>query len=80
MQCSPFTPTVLLELTCRGQGQRTVSLLQYNLSVPDWGTLPCGGTQAVTVNVNTVYLLRLQAAASNSLSYTQFTVTVRSMP
>lgn len=80
VQFSPFTQTVLLELTCRGNGSLTVSLLQYNLAVPDWGTLPCGGTQAVTVNVNTVYLLRLQAAASDSLSYTQFTVTVRSVP
>ncbi|HET9908243.1 MAG TPA: hypothetical protein VFQ23_16450, partial [Anaerolineales bacterium] len=80
VQFSPFTQTVLLELTCRGNGNLTVSLLQYNLSVPDWGTLPCGATQAVTVNVNTVYLLRLQAAASDSLSYTQFTVTVRSVP
>jgi len=80
IQFTPFTQLILLELTCRGNGQLTLDLQQNRRPIPDWGALTCGKSLSLETNPGTVYLFHVQAAQNEGLSYTQYTFKVTSLP
>ena len=80
IQFTPFTPTVLLELTCTGSGLLTLELLQTGQPVPNWGNLNCGESKAITTHAGMTYQLHIQATAIDQLNYTRFTIKITSVP
>lgn len=77
IQFTPYTQTVRIELTCAGHGNLSVEVLQNNQLLQNLG---CGANQALTTSTGTAYLLHIQAMASDSLTYTSYTLSITSMP
>ena len=77
IQFTPFTPTVHIELTCTGDGLLSVEVLQNNQPLQN---LSCGANQTLTTDAGSVYILHIQAAASNNFNYTQYTLKIDSLP
>lgn len=80
IQFTPFTASVILELTCTGSGRLTVELLQSDQSIQNWGNIACGARQAITTQAGTAYQVHVQATASQQLQYTRFTLRIVSIP
>ena len=80
IQFTPFTSSVLLELTCAGNGLVTVEMRQNDQPVLDRGSLNCGQRTAVATQAGKAYLVHLQAMPGNYLYYIRFTVKVTSAP
>lgn len=78
IQFTPFTQTVFIKLTCLGNGLLNVEFLQNNQFVANWGN--CGGSKVIGIHANMTYLLHIQAVASDSLNYTQYTIKIISIP
>jgi hypothetical protein len=80
IQFTPFTSTVILELSCNGNGLLTLELQQNNQPVPNLGNITCGENQVINTQAGLVYQIHVQAAASDQLSYTRFTIKIVSLP
>ena len=80
IQFTPFTTSVILELTCTDNGWLTVELLQSDQSVQNWGNIACGARQAITTQAGTAYQVHIQATAGQQLQYTRFTLRIVSTP
>ena len=80
IQFTPFTTSVILELTCTGNGRLTVELLQSDQSIQNWGNFACGERQAITTQAGTVYKVHVQATAGQQFQYTRFTLRIVSTP
>jgi hypothetical protein len=80
IQFTPFTTSVILELTCTGNGLLMVELLQGNQSIQNWGNTACSARQAIPTQPGTTYQAHIQAAAGQPLQYTRFTIRIVSTP
>ena len=78
IQFTPITQTVFIRLTCNGNGLLNVALLRGNQFMANWGS--CGSSKEITLPTNTTYLLHIQAVMSDSLTYTQYTIKITSLP
>jgi uncharacterized protein YraI len=79
IQFTPFTDRVMVELTCIGQGPLTVDLLQNSQLVRDLDAMACGRGRVIATEVGIAYQLHIQAAASDVLQYTRYTVRIISV-
>lgn len=77
---TPFTPRVILELNCTGNGSLTVELLQHDRPVPNWGNLNCSQSTTIKTQPGMVYGLHFQAIAAGDLRYIRFTIRVTTAP
>ena len=77
MQFTPFTQTVRIDLACTGNGSVLIEVLQNNQPIQN---LPCGSNQALATEAGTAYLIHIQAPASGTLTYIQYTVNITSIP
>jgi uncharacterized protein YgiM (DUF1202 family) len=80
IQFTPFTARVIIELTCTGSGLVTAELSQNSQSVPGWERLTCGARSILTTETGISYQLHVRSAASERLQYTQFMLTITSLP
>ena len=80
LQFTPYTTTVLLELGCTGGGLRIAELLQNHQPIPDWGNIHCNERRAIITQADHTYQLHIQATTGNALSYTRYTLRIRSGP
>src|SRR5258706_3359265 len=78
IQFTPFTSNLKIDLTCIGNGLLSVEVLQNNKLAPN--NLTCGTSQVITTSADAVYLLHIQAAASDKLKYIHYTLTTSSIP
>ena len=77
IEFTPFTATMLIDITCNGNGVLTVEVSQNNQALQNFA---CGTKQIITTNAGTIYLLNVQATATTDFSYTQYTLKITSMP
>ncbi len=73
-----FTSNLKIDLTCIGNGLLHVEVLQNNKIAPN--NITCGTSQVITTSADAVYLLHIQAAASDKLKYIHYTLTTSSIP
>jgi uncharacterized protein YraI len=78
IQFTPFTSTLKIDLTCTGSGLLSVEVLQNNKIAPN--NITCGTSQVITTSTGAIYLLHVQAAASDELKYIRYTLTISSIP
>ena len=77
MQFTPFTQAVRVDLACTGTGSVLIEVLQNNQAIQN---LPCGSNQALATEAGMAYLIHIQAPASGTLTYIQYTVNITSIP
>jgi uncharacterized protein YraI len=83
---TPFTyegTTARLEmsLTCAGNGDLTVELIQNGAAMANWGSLACGDESvSITLETGQEYLLHIQPTAGASLRLVTYTLTVQDIP
>jgi uncharacterized protein YraI len=80
LQFTPYTNTVTLKLDCNSNSQITLELLRNNQPVPSWKTPRCGERIAIAVDPGTAYLIHVQAMSSSSFNYSQYMISITSIP
>jgi uncharacterized protein YraI len=64
-------------LTCTGNGDLTVQIIQNGTPITGWGALTCGSTDVpLILTPGQAYAIRLSAGETPSLSYVSFNLTI----
>ena len=77
LQFTPYTHIVRIDMTCIGNVLISIEVLQNNQPIQQ---LVCGTNQMVTTNAGVSYVIHIQAMASDILQYTQYTLSITSIP
>ncbi len=80
IQFTPYGSTVIVSLTCSGNGTPKVNLQQNGAQV-QWDRLACGETKQVNVSSGQAYLMSLTALSnSGQLEYVHYTLSIATSP
>jgi N-acetylmuramoyl-L-alanine amidase len=77
IQFTPFTQSMQVDLICLGNASILIEVLQNNQSLQN---LTCGINQLLSTNTGIPYLVHIQATANPAFNYTQYTLTITSLP
>ncbi len=77
---TPYTSSVMVSLTCVGNGELKVELLQNSAPLRNWNGLNCGETQQLDLSKGQTYLVHLSASsAQGGLAYVHYTISIETI-
>jgi uncharacterized protein YraI len=81
IQFTPYSATVIIGLSCLGNGGIGVELSQNGSLLNNWGSLACGEIKTISFTPNLPYLMRLfPVAQGNKLVSVHYTISIETVP
>jgi uncharacterized protein YraI len=81
IQFTPYSRDVIASLTCLGNGNLNVELLQNGKQLPNWGSLACGETKRLDLSSSMPYLMGLSPVPHGSkLVSVHYVISIETTP